>query len=85
MQRGFIRYIQEGEKNFAEPAWIMGGLAANPLHLFSHFFRIALYSIGLHVRQAGYLGLLGALVESALVFASAVRIIWGPLVDELRR
>jgi squalene monooxygenase len=84
MQRGFIRYIQEGEKNFAEPACIMGGITDSPLLLFYHFFRIALYSIGLHVRQAGYLGLTGALVQSALVFVSAVGIIWWPLLDELR-
>ena len=84
MQRGFITYVQHGQENFAEPAWIMGGLTSNPFRLFYHFFAIALYSVGLHLRQAGWQGVLGALLQSASVFMSAVCIIWGPLVDELR-
>lgn len=84
MQRGFIRYIQEGEKNFAEPAWLMGGVIDDPLLLFYHFFNIAVYSIGLQIQHASWLGLPGALFQSALVFVSAVAIIWQPIVDELR-
>jgi squalene monooxygenase len=84
MQRGFIRYVQEGERNFAEPAWLMGGLVDDPQRLFYHFFRIAIYSIGLHLQQAGWLELPIALFQSAMVFGSAVAIIWRPIVDELR-
>jgi squalene monooxygenase len=84
MQRGFIRYVQEGERNFAEPAWLMGGLADDPLRLFYHFFKIAAYSIGLHLQQAGWLGLPLALFQSVMVFGSAVAIIWRPIVDELQ-
>ncbi len=51
MQYGFIRYIQSGEKNFAEPAGLMGGILESPLLLFYHFFAIALYSIRLHLAQ----------------------------------
>ena len=85
MQRGFIRYVQGGEKNFAEPAWIMGGLTTNPFRLIYRFFVVALYGVGLHLRQATYLGMGIALAQSASVLASAVRIIWRPLVDEFRR
>jgi squalene monooxygenase len=46
MQRGFINYVQQGEKYFAEPAWIMGGILDAPLLLFYHFFRVALHSVG---------------------------------------
>ncbi|KPM35775.1 hypothetical protein AK830_g10797 [Neonectria ditissima] len=42
MQRGFIRYIQQGEDNFAEPVGIMGGYVESPVRLFYHFVRIAL-------------------------------------------
>jgi squalene monooxygenase len=86
MQRGFVRYVQEGEKRFAEPAWIMGGLTSNPLGLFYHFLSIAVYSIRLHLRQsATLLGWILALGQSVGVLVSALGIIWGPLVDELRR
>ena len=84
MQRGFIRYVQEGEQNFAEPAALMGGVVDAPLLLFYNFFKIAIYSIGLHLRQARWLGLPGAILESTLVFVAAVAIIWRPVVDELR-
>ena len=83
MLQGFIRYIQEGEKNFAEPAGIMGGTIENPFLLFYHFFAIAFYSIGLHLRQASPLGLPGALLQSAMIIASAIRIVWRPVLDEL--
>ncbi|KAK3356656.1 squalene epoxidase [Lasiosphaeria hispida] len=85
MQRGFIQYVQDGEKNFAEPAWIMGGLPVSPFRLFYHFFAIALYSIHLHLRREGFMGLGHALFQSASVLVSAICIIWGPLVNELRR
>ncbi|KAK4119770.1 FAD/NAD(P)-binding domain-containing protein [Parathielavia appendiculata] len=84
IQRGFIRYVQEGERNFAEPAWIMGGLVDDPFRLFYYFFKIAIYSIRLHLHQAGLLGLPAALFQSALLFASAVAIIWQPIIDELQ-
>lgn len=85
MQSGFIQYIQVGEKNFAEAAWIMGGVSVQPWRLFHRFFAVALYSIRLHLQRAGCLGLGVALLQSASVLVAAVRIIWGPLVDELRR
>ncbi|KAH6855458.1 squalene epoxidase [Chaetomium sp. MPI-CAGE-AT-0009] len=84
MQRGFVRYVQEGEKNFAVPAWLMGGVVESPFLLFRYFFRIAIYSISLHLQCSGWLGLPGAMLESVLVFISAVKIIWEPIVDELR-
>jgi squalene monooxygenase len=84
MQRGFIRYVQEGDKNFAEPAALMGGTVDAPFLLFYHFFKIAIYSIGLHLRQASWLGLPGAILQSGLVFGAAVAIIWRPIVDELQ-
>lgn len=84
MQRGFIRYVQEGETNFTEPAWLMGGVVDSPLLLLRHFFKIAIYSIGLHLRQASWLGLPLALFQAASVFISAVVIIWRPIVDELQ-
>ena len=84
MQRGFIQYVQEGEKNFAEPAWLMGGPIDNPLLLFYHFFRVALYGVALHIRQADSIDIPMALFRSMLVFISAVRIIWQPIIDELR-
>lgn len=85
MQRGFVRYVQEGEKRFAEPAWIMGGLTSNPLRLLYHFLYIAMYSIRLHLRQSSTLiGWILALGQSAGVLVSALGILWGPLVDELR-
>jgi len=83
MQHGFVSYVQGGEKRFAVPARIMGGVEGNPLLLFYHFFKIALYSIALHVRQAGIWGFPGAVLRSILVFASAVSIIWRPILDEL--
>jgi len=84
MQRGFIRYIQEAETNFAEPAWLMGGLVDSPLLLFRQFFKIAIFSMNLHIRQASWLGLPLAVFNSAFVFISAVAIIWRPIIDELR-
>jgi len=59
MQRGFVRYVQGGEKkekNFAELAWIMGGVVESPLVLFRYFFKIAFYSVGLHFQESGVLG-----------------------------
>ncbi|KAK0611443.1 squalene epoxidase [Immersiella caudata] len=85
MQRGFIRYVQDGEKNFAEAAWIMGGLPIRPWRLFYHFISVAVYSIRLHIRRPSWWGLAGAVFQSVSVLAAAVHIIWGPLVDELRR
>ncbi len=84
MQRGFISYVQQGEKYFAEPAWLMGGVIDAPFLLFYHFFRVALHSIVLHLRQATVLGLPGALFQSGLLFGSAIAIIWRPIMDELR-
>jgi squalene monooxygenase len=85
MQRGFIRYVLDGEKNFAEAAWIMGGLSIKPWRLFYHFISVAVYSIRLHLQEASWRGLAGAVFQSLSVLAAAVRIIWGPLADELRR
>ena len=86
MQRGFIRYVQEGEHRFAEPAWIMGGLTSNPFGLFYHFVWIALFSIRLHLGQSSScFEWMWALAQSVGVLASALGILWGPLVDELRR
>ncbi len=84
MQRGFISYVQVGEKNFAEPAWLMGGVVDAPLLLLRHFFKIAIYSIGLHLRQAALLSLPTAVFQSALVLVSAIAVIWRPIVDELQ-
>ncbi|KAK3936738.1 squalene epoxidase-domain-containing protein [Diplogelasinospora grovesii] len=73
MQRGFIRYVQEGERNFAEPAGIMGGITQNSnTLLFYYFFKIALYSIGLHLREAGYPGFFRALAQSLNSATTAV-------------
>jgi len=85
MQRGFIRYVQDGENNFAEAAWIMGGLSLQPWRLFHHFIAVALYSVRLHLQEVSYWGLAAAFFQAANVLAAAIRIIWGPLVDELRR
>ncbi|KAK5659945.1 hypothetical protein OQA88_13410 [Cercophora sp. LCS_1] len=84
MQFGFIRYVQEGESRFAVPAWIMGGVETNVLLLFYHFFHVAVFSIGLHFRQSGPWDFLGALIRSLGVLATAIHIIWGPLVGELQ-
>ena len=84
MQRRFIQYVQEGEKNFAEPAWLMGGLIDNPFLLFYHFFRVALYGVALHIRQANWIDIPLSLFQSMLVFILAVCIIWRPIIDELR-
>ncbi|KAK7416432.1 Squalene epoxidase [Neonectria punicea] len=84
MQKGFIRYIQEGEKNFAEPVGIMGGYVESPVQLFYHFVRIAVYSIGLHLSEAGLLHFPVALLQSCMVFVSAARIILPSILDELR-
>jgi squalene monooxygenase len=85
MQRGFIRYVQDGEKNFAEAAWIMGGLPIRPWRLFYHFISVAVYSIRLHLRGASWSALACAVFQSVSVLAAAIGIIWGPLVDELIR
>lgn len=85
MQRGFVRYVREGKKRFAEPAWIMGGLTSNPLRLLYYLLFIAMHSIRLHLRQSStLLGWILALGQSPGVFISALGILWGPLVDELR-
>ena len=84
MQRGFINYVQQGEKYFSEPAWLMGGVIDTPLSLFYHFFKVALHSIGLHLRQASVLELPAALLRCTLLFFSAIVIIWRPIFDELR-
>ena len=62
----------------------MGGIVDDPLRLFYLFFKIAFYSIWLHLQQAKWLDLPGALIQSALVLVSAVRIIWRPIFDELQ-
>ena len=85
MQRGFVRYVQEGEKRFAEPAWIMGGLTSNPFGLFYHFLSIAMYSIRLHLAQSASLSeWISALGQSVGVLFSAVGIISRLVVDELK-
>ncbi|KAK4096224.1 squalene epoxidase [Parathielavia hyrcaniae] len=84
MQQGFIRYVQEGEQNFAEPAWITGGLVDDPLRLFYHFFKIAIYSIRFQLQQIVWLKLPAALFQSVLLFGSAIAIVWRPITDELQ-
>jgi len=83
MQWGFINYVQQGEKYFAEPAWLMGGIVDAPLLLFYRFFRVALHSVGLHLGHASLLELPAALFQSVMLFASAIAIIWRPILDEL--
>jgi squalene monooxygenase len=85
MQRGFIHYVQDGERKFAEAAWIMGGLSNRPWRLFYRFIAVALFSVRMHLQQASFWDLAAAIFQSASVLAVAARIIWGPLVDELRR
>lgn len=84
MRRGFISYIQQGESHFAVPAWIMGGLETNVLLLVQQLFNVAVFSISLHIRQAGFSGFFGAVFWALGVLATAIRILWGPLVDELQ-
>ncbi|KAK4447784.1 squalene epoxidase-domain-containing protein [Podospora aff. communis PSN243] len=71
MQRGFIRYVQDGEKNFAEAAWIMGGLPIKPWRLFYHFISVAVYSIRLHLREASWRGLLRSVLFGGLGWVSS--------------
>ncbi|KAL2752004.1 hypothetical protein ACRALDRAFT_1037401 [Sodiomyces alcalophilus JCM 7366] len=84
MQTGFVRYIQAGKENFAEPVAIMGGIVENPLRLFYQFVRIAVYSVQIHLRQAGLLGFPRALAQSFLVFVRAVGIILPSILAELK-
>lgn len=84
MQKGFVKYIQQGEEHFAGPVAIMGGLVDNPLSLAHYFGRIALYSIGLHLYETGILGFPLALLHSCMLVASALGIILPPIRDELR-
>lgn len=84
MQTGFVRYIQAGKQNFAEPVAIMGGIIENPLRLFYRFILIAVYSVQLHLRQAGLLGFPRALVQSVLVFVRAASIILPSILAELK-
>lgn len=84
MQHGFIQYVQGGEENFAEPAWLMGGVVESPLLLFYHFFKVALFSIKLHLCKSTWLGLPVAIFQSFLVFSAAVAIIWRPIISELQ-
>ena len=82
MQRGFIRYVQGGEKNFAVPAGLMGGTVENPLLLFYHFFAIALWSMWWHL-QASDLRLLPlTLSQCLLVFGRSLALVAPWIVAE---
>jgi len=76
--------LKSGKKNFAEVACIMGGVCQT-LALTSPSFRYRLLQCRVASKQASYFGLGVALFQSASVFVAAIRVIWGPLVDELRR
>lgn len=82
MQRGFFRYVQGGEKNFAEPAGLMGGTVENPFLLFYHFFIIAFYSMWLHLRNSKIWHMPLALFECLQVFCRAVALIIPWIVAE---
>lgn len=84
MQKGFVKYIQQGEEYFAGPVAIMGGLVDSPLNLVHDFVRIALYSIWQHLYEAGILGFPLALLHSCMLVVNAVGIILPPMRDELR-
>ncbi len=75
MQYGFIRYVQGGEKNFAEPAGLMGGILESQLLLFYHFFAIALYSMRLHLAKSEIRHLHIALFQCLFVFCRSVALI----------
>ncbi|KAK0614879.1 squalene epoxidase-domain-containing protein [Bombardia bombarda] len=53
IQGGYIRFIQEGPRYFAEPAAILGGTMEDPFLALFYVFFIALYSIWLHLRASG--------------------------------
>ena len=75
IQRGFIRYIQGGEKNFNVPAGLMGGVVENPLLLFYYVFAIALHSMCWHLQAAEIWHLPLALCQCLLVFCRCVTLI----------
>ncbi|PVH77543.1 squalene epoxidase [Cadophora sp. DSE1049] len=87
LQRGFIRYIQLGGKCVEEPAGLMGGVIRSPWLLFYHFLSVALYSLGILIREGYALSvwhLIGAIFECFRVFAKAVVVIFPFLLSELR-
>jgi len=94
IQRGFIGYVQKGERYFREPAWILGGVvldrdrwaSSSFCRLFYHFFAVVVYSLWLHLQeqQQQFFMLVRAVGQAVLVLVAVVRIIWEPLVDELK-
>ncbi|KAF4638016.1 hypothetical protein G7Y89_g59 [Cudoniella acicularis] len=69
LQRGFVRYIQLGGSRIEEPAGLLGGVIHSPWLLFYHFFAVALYSLGIYIREScaiSFWNLGPALVDHAL-------------------
>lgn len=84
MQRGFIKFVQGGEKNFGGAVALMGGIADKPFLLITYFVKIAFFSVWLHLKSVSALELPAALIDSVLMLYNAACILVPAVIDELR-
>jgi len=82
MQDGFIRYVQGGERNFAQPSALMGGMIGSPFLLFYHVLIIALSSMRLHLRNSKPVCLPIAFFQCIVVLGKALTLIAPWIVAE---
>jgi squalene monooxygenase len=83
MQRGFVRYIQRGDKCVDEPAGLMGAVIHSSFLLVYHVVAVALYIMWLLLCQYLSWQFPLAILECGLVFAKAVKVILPLLLSEL--
>ena len=84
MQRGFISFVQGGEKNFGGAVALMGGIIDEPLLLITYFVRIAFFSVWLHLTRVSILEMPAAIADSITMLYNAVLILVPAVIDELR-
>jgi squalene monooxygenase len=84
LQMGCFRYFQRGGQCVDGPVGLLAGIIRQPFVLFYHFFSVALLSIWIVLKEAGFLRLPMAVFTGWAVFFKACLVIFPYIFAELR-
>lgn len=84
LQLGCFRYFQLGGQCVDGPVGLLAGIIRQPFILFYHFFSVALLSIWIVLKDAGFLKLPTAIFTGCAVFFKACMVIFPYIFAELR-